>query len=34
MDEAINILKNEGCKQVSLWVYETNIVYERGIAMT
>ena len=25
MDEAINILKNEGCKQVSLWVYETNI---------
>jgi ribosomal protein S18 acetylase RimI-like enzyme len=25
MDEIINILKNEGCKQVSLWVYETNI---------
>lgn len=34
MDETINILKNEGCKQASLWVYETNIVCERGTAMT
>lgn len=24
MDEVINILKEEGCKQVSLWVYEAN----------
>lgn len=24
MDEVIGILKNEGCKQVSLWVYEVN----------
>lgn len=25
MDSFINILKGEGCKQVSLWVYEANI---------
>lgn len=25
MDEVINILQDEGCKQISLWVYEANI---------
>lgn len=25
MDVVINILKEEGCKQISLWVYESNI---------
>ncbi len=25
MESALNILKDQGCKKVSLWVYEDNI---------